>query len=182
MSDPINFRARGEWTGLSDRPLKVPPTRRPQAGIEQGHAITSPKGTSENISDPGIDRSELFAIAFGGAVGALIRIAVDQGLPAAAGSWPWATFAVNIAGAVMLGYFVTRLQERLPVSTLRRPLLGTGLCGALTTFSTVQIELLQMADRHRYGLAVGYLFASVLGGYFAVFSSSALVRRVRAIA
>jgi fluoride exporter len=144
--------------------------------------ITPPEDTSENISDPGIDRFELLAIACGGAIGALIRIAVDQALPADAGSWPWATFAVNMAGALMLGYFVTRLQERLPVSTLRRPLLGTGLCGALTTFSTVQIELLQMADRHHYGLAVGYLFASVLGGYFAVFGSSALVRRVRTIA
>ncbi len=107
---------------------------------------------------------------------------MDQALPTSVGTWPWATFAVNIAGALMLGYFVTRLQERLPVSTLRRPLLATGFCGALTTFSTVQIELLQMADQHRYGLAVGYLFASVLGGYFAVLGSSALVRRVRAIA
>jgi CrcB protein len=89
---------------------------------------------------------------------------------------------VNIAGALMLGYFVTRLQERLPVSTLRRPLLATGLCGALTTFSTVQIELLKMADQHHYGLALGYLLASVLGGYFAVFGSSALVRRVRTLA
>ena len=51
-----------------------------------------------------------------------------------------------------------------PKSTLRRPLLGTGLCGALTTFSTVQIELLHMADQHRYALAAGYLLASVLGG------------------
>jgi CrcB protein len=103
-------------------------------------------------------------------------------LPASSGGWPWATFAVNIAGALMIGYFVTRLQERLPVSTLRRPLLGTGLCGALTTFSTVQIELLRMVDQHRYGLAAGYLVASVLCGYFAVFASSAAVRRVRAIA
>jgi CrcB protein len=107
---------------------------------------------------------------------------VAEALPASAGAWPWATFAVNIVGALMLGYFVTRLQERLPVSTLRRPLLGTGLCGALTTFSTVQVELLRMADRHAYGLATGYLLASVLGGYLAVFISSALVRRVRAIA
>ncbi len=89
---------------------------------------------------------------------------------------------MNILGALMVGYFVTRLQERLPVATLRRPLLGTGLCGALTTFSTVQIELLRMAEQHRYGLAAGYLVASVVGGYFAVFASSAAVRRVRVIA
>ena len=79
--------------------------------------------------------------------------------------------AIGMVGAVMLGYFVTRLQERLPVSTLRRPLLGTGLCGALTTFSTVQIELLQMADRHRYELAAGYLFASVLEKFLGLYTS-----------
>lgn len=137
--------------------------------------------TPENSSGA-IDSPELLAIACGGALGALARIGVAQGLPAGDGHWPWATFAVNIAGALMLGYFVTRLQERLPVSTLRRPLLATGLCGALTTFSTVQIELLKMADRHAYGLAAGYLMASVVGGYLAVFGSSALVRRVRTIA
>lgn len=144
--------------------------------------IAASSETHQNASNPAIDRAELLAIACGGALGALMRIGVVQALPASAGRWPWATFAVNIGGALMLGYFVTRLQERLPVSTLRRPLLGTGLCGALTTFSTVQIELLRMADHHRYGLAAGYLLASVLGGYFAVFASSALVRRVRALA
>jgi fluoride exporter len=142
----------------------------------------TPDTTREVISRPGIDRLELIAIACGGALGGLTRVAVAQALPASAGAWPWATFAVNIAGASMLGYFVTRLQERLPVSTLRRPLLATGLCGALTTFSTVQIELLKMADRHDYGLAAGYLTASVLGGFLGVLLSSALVRRVRALA
>lgn len=129
-----------------------------------------------------VDLPELLAIACGGALGALARVGVAQGLPPTAGEWPWATFAVNIAGAAMLGYFVTRLQERLPVSTLRRPLLATGLCGAFTTFSTVQIELLKMVDRHDYGLAAGYLTTSVVGGFLAVFVSSALVRRVRALA
>ncbi|HEX4837029.1 MAG TPA: fluoride efflux transporter CrcB [Solirubrobacteraceae bacterium] len=146
-----------------------------------GPQIATPSDTRENVSDPGIDRPELLAIACGGVLGALARVGAAQAFPPSTGRWPWATFAVNIAGALMLGYFVTRLQERLPVSTLRRPLLGTGLCGALTTFSTVQIELLRMADRHDYGLAGGYLVASVLGGYLAVFASSALVRRVRAI-
>lgn len=124
----------------------------------------------------------MLAIALGGAIGALARVGLAEAAPASAGSWPWATFAANIAGALLIGYFVTRLQERLPVSTLRRPLLATGLCGALTTFSTVQIELLRMADRHAWGLAAGYLGASVIGSYLAVFASSALVRRVRALA
>lgn len=82
----------------------------------------------------------------------------------------------------MIGYFVTRLQERLPVSTLRRPLLATGLCGSLTTFSTVQVELLKMTEHHAWTTAAGYLAASIAGGYLAVLLSSALVRRVRSLA
>jgi CrcB protein len=138
--------------------------------------------TTNSTLHAGVDLPELLAIACGGALGALARVAVAEGLPTTVGEWPWATFAVNIVGAAMLGYFVTRLQERLPVSTLRRPLLATGLCGAFTTFSTVQIELLKMADHHDYGLAAAYLTASVIGGFVAVFASSALVRRVRALA
>jgi fluoride exporter len=129
-----------------------------------------------------IDPSELLAIGLGGAIGALARVGLAQAAPVSAGSWPWATFAANIVGALLIGYFVTRLQERLPVSTLRRPLLATGFCGALTTFSTVQIELLKMADRHDWALAASYLSASVIAGYLAVFASSAMVRRVRALA
>jgi len=70
------------------------------------------------------------------------------------------------------------LQERLPLSALRRPLLGTGFCGALTTFSTMQIELLRMLDAHHYGLAAGYAAASVVLGYMCIHVSTALVRRV----
>lgn len=154
----------------------------PQPKTRRDDRIATPDQLHEGVSDPGIDRPELLAIACGGALGALARVGLAQAFPTGAGSWPWATFAVNMAGALMIGYFVTRLQERLPVSTLRRPLLGTGLCGALTTFSTVQIELLRMVDQDRIGLAAGYLAASVVGGYLAVFASSAAVRRVRAIA
>ena len=128
---------------------------------------------------PTIDASELAAVFAGGVAGALARAGLVQALPHASGGWPWATFMVNVGGAALLGYLATRLQERLPLSAYRRPLLGTGLCGALTTFSTVQVELLQMLDHGRAGLAAAYTAASIVAGFAAVFAATKLTRRVR---
>jgi CrcB protein len=127
----------------------------------------------------GGDRRELAAIFAGGVIGALARGLLADALPSGPGQWPWATFVANLAGAVLLGYFVTRLQERLPLSSYRRPFLGTGVCGALTTFSTMQIELLRMLDEHAWLLAGGYAAASVTGGFACVTVATNMVRRVR---
>jgi fluoride exporter len=131
---------------------------------------------------PSYDVRELAAIFAGGAGGALARAGLAEWLPPHAGRWPWATFLVNVVGAFLLGYFATRLQERLPLSAYKRPLLGTGLCGALTTFSTMQLELLRMLDRGELGLALGYAGASVVAGFAAVWAATAMVRRVRVVA
>jgi CrcB protein len=125
------------------------------------------------------DRRELAAIFAGGVIGALARGLLGDALASGPGQWPWATFVANLAGAALLGYFVTRLQERLPLSSYRRPFLGTGVCGALTTFSTMQIELLRMLDEHAWLLAVGYAAASVTGGFACVTVATNMVRRVR---
>jgi CrcB protein len=125
------------------------------------------------------DRRERAAIFGGGAIGAIARAEVAAAVTYKAGDWPWATLIVNITGAFLLGYFATRLQERLPVSAYRRPLLGTGLCGGLTTFSTMQVELLAMLDADRIGLAVTYALVSVAGGFVAVAVATNLVRRAR---
>jgi CrcB protein len=131
---------------------------------------------------PNHDLRELAAIFAGGAVGALARAGLVQWQPPPPGHWPWVTFGVNLVGAFLLGYFATRLQERLPQSAYKRPLLGTGFCGALTTFSTVQIELVRMLDRGHIGLALGYISASVAGGFALVWLATGLVRRARVVA
>jgi CrcB protein len=128
------------------------------------------------------DPQELLAIFAGGFAGAVARAEVAEGLARDPTSWPWATFLVNVAGAFVLGWAATRLQERLPVSTYRRPLIGTGFCGALTTFSTLQLEALDLLDAHRYGLAAGYVAASAAAGFAAVHLATGLARRARVLA
>jgi fluoride exporter len=142
------------------------------AGEEGAAAADTSLGTH-------VDRQELAAIFLGGAIGALVRAGLAQGFPAGPGSWPWATFAVNVLAALALGYFITRLQERLPPYTYRRAFLGSGVCGALGTFSTMMLELLRMIDRGHWALALGYAGASLACGFAAVFVSSKLVRRAR---
>jgi fluoride exporter len=125
------------------------------------------------------DRRELAAVYAGGVVGTLARVGLGKAFASPDDSWAWAIFAINISGALLLGYLVTRLQERLPLSTYRRPLVGTGFCGAFTTFSTMQLEMLKMLDHHRDGLAFGYAFGSLASGYLAVFAATVISRRIR---
>ena len=128
-----------------------------------------------------LDRRELTAIYVGGMLGALARVGIGRAVAAPAGHWPWATLVINVSGSFLLGYVATRLQERLPQSTYRRPLVGTGFCGAYTTFSTVQLELLTMFDRGHVALALAYAVTSAVTGFGAVWLATALVRRVRIV-
>jgi CrcB protein len=101
-------------------------------------------------------RTELLAVFAGGCAGALARVALAEAWPPDPAAWPWATLLVNVAGAFVLGLVVT--------GGPRGALLGPGFCGALTTFSTLQLELLQMLDDGRVALAAAYLAASVVAG------------------
>lgn len=125
------------------------------------------------------DYRELAAVFVGGAIGALARAASNALLVHDPERWPWSTFIVNIVGAFLLGYFTTRLLERLPLSSYRRPLLGTGFCGGLTTFSTMQVETVAMIEHGHWVKAVAYTTTSIASGLLAVYLATALVRRVR---
>ena len=93
---------------------------------------------STSGSRPSFVQLRFVAILAGGAGGALARGGLQRAFPAD-GGWPWGTFIANLAGTFVLGWLVTRLTERVAPTRLWRPFLGTGLCGAFTTFSAFQV-------------------------------------------
>lgn len=122
------------------------------------------------------DLRRLAAIYAGGVLGALARVGLSEATPHGPDGWPWATFAVNMAGALLLGYFVTRLRDH-PEDSLAHPFLTTGICGTLTTFSTLQLELFEMIDAGHLGLAAAYVGATLVAGFAFVRLGIALERR-----
>jgi CrcB protein len=136
----------------------------------------APAPAAEVLGVP-VDRGDLVAVFVGGAVGAIARAALVEALPPVSHGWPWATFAANLLAALLLGYLVARLRERPSPRSYTRALLGTGLCGALSTFSTMMLELLRMIDAADWALLAGYTVASVGGGLAMMLLSGRLARR-----
>lgn len=121
---------------------------------------------------------DVVAVVFaGGCVGGYARYALGRAWVPAPYGFPWATLAVNLAGAFVLAAVVVTAAELRP-SRYLRPLLGTGFCGALTTFSSVVVATAQLSAHHRAATAAGYLAATVLGGLAAGAAGLAAARAV----
>jgi CrcB protein len=113
------------------------------------------------------DPRKLLAIYAGGVLGALIRVGLAQAASTSSGQWPWATFAVNMAGALLLGYFFALFRDH-PAESVHHPFLGIGICGTLTTFSTMQLELYGMVDGGHLALAAAYCAVTIAAGFLFV--------------
>ena len=122
------------------------------------------------------DPRKLLAIYLGGVVGALARVGLAELASTSPGQWPWATFAANMVGALLLGYFFTLFRDH-SAERLHHPFLGIGLCGTLTTFSTLQLELYEMVDGGYLALAAAYCVATLALGYLCVRLGIALEQR-----
>jgi fluoride exporter len=115
-------------------------------------------------------------VALGGAVGAPLRYLLDRAVQGRHDSlFPWGTFAVNVLGSLGLGA-VTGLVLAGAADPDARALLGTGLCGALSTYSTFSFETLRLAERGRVLLAATNVAASVTAGLAAASLALVLTR------
>jgi fluoride exporter len=113
-------------------------------------------------------------VVVGAAVGAPLRYLVDRAVQARHDSvFPWGTFTVNMIGSALLGLVTGgALAAALPAPVVT--LLGTGLCGALTTYSTFSYETLRLLSTRARSLAALNLLASLAGGLGAAYFGFAL--------
>jgi fluoride exporter len=113
-------------------------------------------------------------VAVGAAIGAPLRYLVDRAVRGRhEGVFPWGTFAVNVTGSLVLGFVAG-----LPVSGPAMALLGTGFCGALTTYSTFGHETLRLTEDGAGWYAVANVAASVTCCLAAGFAGLMLARAV----
>ncbi|MFC5855868.1 fluoride efflux transporter CrcB [Streptomyces chlorus] len=113
-------------------------------------------------------------VVLGAMVGAPLRHLTDRAVRARHDAvFPWGTFTVNVAGCLMLGLLTGAVAAGAAGPRLQL-LLGTGLCGALTTYSTFSYETLRLAETGAVRHAAVNVVASVTAGLGAAFAGAAL--------
>jgi CrcB protein len=110
----------------------------------------------------------------GGMIGAPARFLIDRLVQARRGGpFPWGTLVINVAGSALLG-FLLGAQRHLGLPPAAVDLLGTGLCGGLTTFSTFGYETLRLLEEGSITEAGFNLLGSVVAGVLAAAGGFAL--------
>lgn len=103
-------------------------------------------------------------VLLGGAVGAPARYLTDALIQSRTRApLPWGTFAVNVAGSFLLGLVAGASPDAWVAS-----LVGTGFCGALTTYSTFSFETLRLVEERKPQVAATYVVLSLVLGLAAL--------------
>lgn len=120
-------------------------------------------------------------VAFGGGLGAWLRYLTGTLMtraigPVAASAFPWATLTINVAGSLVMGLLAGWLARHGQGGEQWRLLLGVGVLGGYTTFSSFSLELALLVERGTLGAAFAYALVSVGAGLAALFAGLAVMR------
>ncbi|MDR1633038.1 MAG: fluoride efflux transporter CrcB [Dysgonamonadaceae bacterium] len=116
---------------------------------------------------------QLILVGLGGGIGSIMRFLVSK-IPFAQSSFPWATFAVNIAGCFLIGLLIGLSVRHQILDADMRLLLVTGFCGGFTTFSTFSAENVYLYQSGNYFLLALYILISIIAGFSTVLLGLAL--------
>jgi CrcB protein len=120
----------------------------------------------------------LGAIAVGGIAGAEARYGLGLAIPHDPGRWPWATLLINVSGCALIGVLMVVLLELTHPHPLVRPLLGVGVLGGYTTFSTYATDVLTLLQDGHPAAAVGYFLLTPVLAVAAVAAGVGATRSV----
>ena len=122
---------------------------------------------------------QCLAIGCGGFFGSLARWGVAQLFGRLfTTQFPLGTFVINITGSLFLGWFLTFIAGRYPVSDTMRLAVATGFVGAYTTFSTFMYESTVLSDDGARLQAMTNLIGSLIVGLVAVKLGMIIAKRV----
>jgi CrcB protein len=110
----------------------------------------------------------LGVVAAGGVLGALARYGIGLAVPHQPAGFPWATFAINVSGCLLIGVLMVLVTDVWPGHRLLRPFLGTGLLGGYTTFSTYVVDVQHLLAAGAARTALAYLVGTLLAALVAV--------------
>lgn len=120
----------------------------------------------------------MLMVLLGGAIGAPLRYLADLFVQSRHASvFPWGTFSVNVVGSLVLGVTAAAVVE-LGSPSWVLALVGTGICGALTTFSTFGYETVRLLEEGSVSAAAANGIASIVVGLGACGGGFALVAAV----
>lgn len=119
------------------------------------------------------------AVAIGGVLGAGTRWVVLTFTDT--GTFPWPVLVVNVVGALLLGVLLAEEWSHPSARLLLHDAGGIGFCGALTTFSTFSVEVVDLARDGRQGVAAFYAVTSLIATVAAVVAGAVALRRLRAV-
>lgn len=109
----------------------------------------------------------ILEVAVGGALGTAARYTLGRLVPVAPRTFPTTTFTINVVGAFLLGVLVGYLARHRPDDVRLRALIGVGVLGGFTTFSTFAVETVQLLRERCEGIAIAYVVGSVVVGTLA---------------
>jgi fluoride exporter len=161
---------------MTDGSPRPPPAAPYRGGVDPDVDLTDVAGRPEPA---GPRRYQVLgAIAVGGVLGAEARYGLGVLWPHRAGGWPWATLLTNVSGCLLIGVLMVVLTERVRPHPLVRPLLGVGVLGGYTTFSTYAVDVVTAVQAGRAAVAVLSAVVTPVLALLAVSAAAVATRRL----